>query len=168
MTAVLRFKFLEICNSFQHIPYINKEIFKKQNGSGFPAKQNEYRSLFKSHGFRSTFTTINFARMPWRLDWPNAEESVTDSGKVIDQWSLLANNTAPITPPNQSREPIKRVKLMSSRVLSDAVMEPERFPFRKSFSVYKTETAIVKHWNRKTLTIIHLNSVIFFKRSCIW
>lgn len=110
----------------------------------------------------------NFARMPWRLDWPNAEKSVTDSGKVIDQWSLLANNTAPITPPNQSREPIKRVKLMSSRVLSDAVMEPERFPFRKSFSVYKTETAIVKHWNRKTLTIIHLNSVIFFKRSCIW
>lgn len=173
MTAVLRFKFTEMCNSFQHMYRILIKRFWI-NRTDLDFIQNKlYKDLCLKITHLEFGTQINIYNNS--VSWKNAveigltnKESVTDSGKVINQWSLLANNTAPITPPNHSREPIRRVKLMSSRVLSDAVMEPDRFPLRKSFSVYKTQTVIVKYCNKKTLAIISLNSVIFFKRSCIF
>lgn len=143
----------------------------KQNGFGFHTEQIVQRSLFKNHAFRIWYSDQHLQQYILKEccgDWVDQWGIVTDSGKLTNQRSLLANNTAPITPPNQSREPISRVKLMRSRVLSDAVMDPDRFPLRKSFFVYKPQTVIVKYCNEKTLAIISLNSIIFFKRSCIF
>lgn len=167
MTAVLRFKFLEMWYSFQHMYRIlTKRFWISRTDLDF-IQNKLYKDLCLKITPLEFGTQINIYN---NISWKNAVEIglTNEESSLIQERSLLANKTAPITPPNQSREPIRRVKLMRSRVLSDAVMDPDRFPLRKSFFVYKPQTVIVKYCNEKTLAIISLNSIIFFKRSCIF
>lgn len=91
--------------------------------------------------------------------------------KVIHfQPNLFANSITPIIPPNQRREPRRSVMFIRNRVLSEAMVEPDKSPLRYNLSTYncKKWRVIIRYTGFFNLEQYMLGNGLNFQHNLAW